>query len=311
MKNSQQPASVWSSILKFVAVLFALLFLIGLLFPVSGPECIGRIKITGEIVYDEAQGLFGGDDANTPGEIISLLKEANGDEGTKAILLQVNSPGGSAVASKEIFDEMRGIEKPIVVYMTEAAASGGYYISAPADYIVANPNTITGSIGARATILNYEGLFEKLGLREESIKSGELKDMGAGYRNLSGKEKELLQGLIDETVLIFRKDVEEARKGRLDSRLFNEAMDARILTASQAKRIGLIDEVGGMKAAVRKANLMAGNNETDEEKMLPLCDYNSQGGFDLFTALGSGFGRALAEGLIAKADSDAKMEYRQ
>ncbi|MFH1751168.1 MAG: signal peptide peptidase SppA [Candidatus Micrarchaeota archaeon] len=293
-----QPA--WKMLIKFVAALFVLLLLVSFIFPTDTNACIARIKVTGEITYDAPYSLLSPSNANTPDEIISLLKEADLDERVRAIIIEVNSPGGSAVASKEIFDEIRNLKKPTLAYMTEMAASGGYYISAASTYIVANPNTLTGSIGARATFMNYEGLFEKLGLREESIKSGELKDIGAGYRNLTDEEREILQSLIDETFGIFRSDVESARKGKLKDALFRQALDARILSASQAKRTGLIDEVGGRRGAIAKANELAGNKDfADEEKQYEICEFRSEGDFSLFPGLSSELGKSFAGGFIS------------
>ncbi len=304
MKPQPEKKSALGNILKFVLVIFVLLFVISILFVPAGADCIARVKITGDIVYDSPEALFGGAQANTPEEVNSLLKEADGSFRVKAILIQVNSGGGSAVASKEIFDEVKLLEKPTLIYMTEIAASGGYYISAAGDYIIAHPNSLTGSIGARATLLNYEGLFEKLGLREESIKSGELKDIGAGYRNLTDEERQILEGLITETFQIFRDDVQEARKGKLNYALFNQALDARILSAAQAKRIGLIDELGGMRRVLIKANEMAGNNATSEEELLPICDFGRTRGFSLFTDLSASMGRGFAEGFIEGIKED-------
>lgn len=304
----QQPEPIWKTLIKVVGGLFVLLLVISIFMPSEGGECIGRVKITGEIAYDSDESVFGGSGLATPTEINSLLKEADFDGRVKAILIEVNSPGGSAVASKEIYDQVRALKKPTLVYMTEMAASGGYYVSAGSDYIIGHPNTLTGSIGARASFLNYEDLFAKLGVREESIKSGELKDVGAGYRNMTVKEEKLLQGLIDETFALFRQDVEEGRKGKLNSALFNEALDARILSASQAKRIGLIDEVGGRKAVMLKANEMGGNrgisegNLTDAElegNYWPVCEFEVKRGFDLFSSLGTEIGKNMARGFVS------------
>ncbi|MFH1257311.1 MAG: signal peptide peptidase SppA, partial [Candidatus Micrarchaeota archaeon] len=290
--------SPWNNIFKFLGILMLLFLIVGIFAPAPEGDCIAHIKIAGEITYDETGSILGGGVANTPEEISSLLDDAESDAKVKVILLEVNSPGGSAVASKEIFDRVRELGKPNMVYMTEVAASGGYYVSAASDYIIANPNTLTGSIGARGSFMNYEDLFSKLGLREEVIKSGALKDIGSGSRNLTEKEKIILQGLIDETFATFKKDVEAGRDGKINFGVYNEYLDARILTASQAKRAGLIDEIGGMKRVIEKANQMAGINVTDGSAPLPLCDFEPKGGLNLFTDLGSSFGKSIADGLM-------------
>jgi protease-4 len=295
----QPKTPFWKSTLKFIAILFLLLVIIGLFVPASGKDCIGRIKMNGEIVYDAPSDMFGNSGGNTPAAINGLLLEADKSKNVKAILIEINSPGGSAVASKDIFDQVRELKKPTVGYFAEVAASGGYYVGAGTDYIIAHPNSITGSIGARGTFLNYEGLFEKLGIREESIKSGELKDIGIGSRNMTLKERKLLQELIDETFYNFRRDVEDGRKGKLNGDLYREALDARVLSSTQAKKIGLIDEVGNLKRAIKKANELAGNNETDEEKMLPICDFESPSGFNLFGGLSASIGKSFAKGFVS------------
>ncbi|MFH0971459.1 MAG: signal peptide peptidase SppA [Candidatus Micrarchaeota archaeon] len=315
MKNSAelqpQPPSIWNNLFKFIAVLFILFLVLSAFAPAPGGDCIARIKVKGEIVYDAPESLFGDNSANTPENIGGLLKEADADGNVRAIMIEVNSPGGSAVASKEMYDEIRDVKKPTLSYMTEVAASGGYYICAATDYIVAHPNTVTGSIGARTTVLNYEGLFEKLGLREDWIKSGDLKDIGAGYRNMTRKEKELLQEDINEKMLLFKQDVEAGRKGKLNFALFNEAMDARILSASKARQIGLIDEIGGLKAAIASANKMAGNNETAEEGMLPLCDFGNTKGFSLFSDFSAQIGKSLARGFVQGVrEESAAAQYK-
>jgi protease IV len=313
MKNNiPMQESVWSRLLKFFAIIFGLFILISLFAPSPEKECIGRIKINGEIVYDAPQPLIGESSAPTPEYIGGLLKEAQADNNVKAILIEINSPGGSAVASKEIYDEIRDAKKPTIAYFAEVAASGGYYVGAGTKYIVAHQSTITGSIGARTSILNYAGLFEKLGLNEEVIKSGNLKDIGSGSRNLTELERKLLQTQIDEQLQLFKKDVEEAREGKLNYALFNEALDARILSAKQALRIGLVDEIGGFKAVLKKANEMAGNKETDPEKQYPICDFGAKNGFSLFGGLDTEIGRNIAKGIVSgiKEQSTTKNQFQ-
>ena len=151
--------------------------------------------------------------------------------------------------------------------------------------------------GARFTLLNYEELLEQLGLREYSIQSGELKDMGAGYRNLTEEEEALLQEIADELAANFHADVEAAREGKLTT-YYYEALDARLLTASQALRAGLVDEVGPRNRAIDKAAELSGGEAI-------LCEVPEEFSLlRLFSSMGSAFASGFKESL------GASVEYR-
>lgn len=259
----------------------------------GGAGCVGIVRLQGEIVSEGA--LLSGE--ASPDELISALEKAGEDSSVGAVLLEVNSGGGSAVASKEIYDALREMKKPSVSYLREIAASGAYYAASGTDYIVSNPNTITGSIGARATLINYEELFNKLGLRQENIKTGELKDIGEGHRNLTEKERLLLQALLNETFENFRADVQAGRQGKLNPALFQEALDARILSAKQAQRIGLVDEIGGRKQALLKAAQLANLSVQDagEVEECELVERNAI--YDLLSAFSASLARNVASAL--------------
>lgn len=266
-------------------------------------KCVGVIRVQGEIIT--AGSLVSGEASSE--EIVSAVESAEKNSGVAAVLLEIDSGGGSAVASKEIYDALVETKKPVVAYLREIAASGGYYVASPADFIVANPNTITGSIGARTTVVSYEELFNKLGLRQENLKTGELKDIGEGNRNLTQKEREILQAILDETLVVFRQDVEKARAGKLDSTLFGQALDARILTAKQALATGLVDEIGGRKQALRKAASLA-NLSTEGE--IAECELVARGGLlDLLSMLSASFAKNIAAAL-KQEDVGVKYSWR-
>lgn len=174
-----------------------------------------------------------------------------------AVLLIVNSPGGSVVASGEVYDAVKGLGKPKVAYFREVAASGAYYVAAGTDYIVSDPNALTGSIGVISTTVQMGGLLEKLGVNVTSITSGRYKDIGSSFRNMTPDEREILQGLVDEIYLEFRGVVLENRKGRLDMEMFENVTDGRILSGRQAYRAGLVDELGNQDDALMKAAQLA------------------------------------------------------
>lgn len=224
--------------------------------------CVGLIQIDGEILSDEvpdslfSAGIIGSE------TISKQIEQADKRSDIKAIMIQINSPGGSVVGSREIYVAVRDTEKPTLAYFREVAASGGYYAGAAADYIISEPDALTGSIGARMTLSQMSGLFEKVGYNETTFKSGEFKDIGSASREVTEEEKEILKSIIAEAYAGFERDVVAGRSGRLNMKLFREnATDARILTGRQAKTIGLVDEVGSKKDAIAKASKMAGYDE--------------------------------------------------
>ncbi|MFA6049110.1 MAG: signal peptide peptidase SppA [Candidatus Micrarchaeia archaeon] len=272
-------------------------------------NCVGVVLVQGEISTGGA-GSLGGEGAQS-GEVITELEGAEGDGRVSAIFLEINSPGGSAVASKEIFDAVREVKtKPVIAYISEAGASGGYYVASAAETIVANPNAITGSIGARATLLNYGGLFGKVGLYEESLKSGELKDMGAGSRNMTDKEREIFSRMVNETFENFELDVRDARKGKLTA-AFEGVLDGRILTAKGALAAGLVDEIGTRKMALKKAAQLGGIPEGDGGKIEECTFARPSGLRELFSSLGSTAANAIipALGLPSPGAPKIRLDY--
>ncbi len=278
-------------LLAGLGILFFVIASIVLL-PDSFSDCVGVLRVDGEIAVDGASGVFAVSSASST-ELVKLIQQAKGDERIKSLLVEINSPGGSAVASKDIYDALRDTGKPSVAYLSEVAASGGYYVASGANWIVANPNTLTGSIGAKAELLNYEALFQKLGLRDEAIKSGELKDIGAGYRNMTDEERAILQSIIDEAFENFRDDVKTGRGEKVNNAFFAEVLDARVLTAKQALRAGLVDEIGGRKIALQKAASLGeieGSGEPEECALEPPESPLT----DLLSQLGTSFGKGIA-----------------
>ena len=174
------------------------------------------------------------------------------DETVKAVLLSVNSPGGGVIESAEIHEKLVQIKEekqiPIYVSMGSMAASGGYYISAPADKIFAQRETITGSIGVIMQSLNYSKLAEKVGIEYETIKSGEHKDMFGGTRPSTPDELAMLQEMIDESYEEFVDIIEQGRN--MSEEAVKKVADGRILGGTQALKAGLVDEIGNEKAAL-------------------------------------------------------------
>ncbi|CAH2030684.1 signal peptide peptidase SppA [Trichlorobacter ammonificans] len=176
----------------------------------------------------------------------------------KAVVVRIDSPGGVVGPSQEIHDEVRRLaaQKKVVVSMGSMAASGGYYIAAPATVIYANPGTITASIGVLIKFSNIEGLMDKIGIKSTTVKTGTFKDAGSPSRPLSPEERAMFQAVIDSTHEQFVRAVAEGRKLPLER--VRELADGRILSGEQAKVVGLVDKLGNQQEAVAEAGRLAG-----------------------------------------------------
>jgi len=205
------------------------------------------------------------------------FKVASRDKRVKGVILKVNSPGGEVLASDDInkaitkFQQETG--KPVVASMGSLAASGGYYVSAPCRWIVANELTITGSIGVIMSTYNYRGLMDKIGLRPEVYKSGKFKDMLSGSKKeeeITPEEKEMVQKLVNDTFGKFKSVVADGRayatrknkdnsdsKGQMLASKWSDYADGRVLSGKEAYDLGFVDELGGWETAVERAEKLA------------------------------------------------------
>lgn len=232
-----------------IGVLFALAVLVSILavlfqknLPVG--DRIALIRIEGPIIDSK--------------ETIDEMKDYVKDASVKAIVLRIDSPGGAVAPSQEIYEEVRKAtaKKKIVVSMGSVAASGGYYIASPATKIVANPGTLTGSIGVIMEIPNVEGLMNKIGVKTEVIKSGQHKDIASVFRGIKKEEKEILQNVLDNVHDQFIAAVAEGRKMVLED--VKKIADGRVFTGEQALKVGLVDELGNLEDAVKTAAKLSG-----------------------------------------------------
>jgi protease-4 len=191
------------------------------------------------------------------------LTKAAKDDRIKALVLRINSPGGTVTASDIIYQELMAFRRrtnvPVVAAMMDLAASGGYYIALAADTIVAHPTTVTGSIGTVMVSFDAQGLMQKIGLGARTIKSAEHKDMGSPFRPLSDEERAIFQSVIDQLNQQFVAKVAERR--RLPADRARQLADGRIYTADQALAMGLVDRIGYMSDAVAAARQAAGLEE--------------------------------------------------
>jgi protease-4 len=191
------------------------------------------------------------------------LIRAEGDARVRALVLRINSPGGTVTASDVVYRELRLYRErtgvPIVAVLMDVAASGGYYVALAADTIVAHPTTVTGSIGTIMVSVNAEGLLQKIGVAPLTIKSGERKDMGSPFRAPTPEERAIFQAVIDDLHRQFVAKLAERR--RLESAVATGLADGRIYSAEQAARLGLIDRIGYMPDALVLARQAAGVEE--------------------------------------------------
>jgi protease-4 len=223
------------------------------------------------------------------------FKTAARDSRVKAVVLKVDSPGGEVLASDDIYHAIQDFQKdsgkPVVVSMGSVAASGGYYVSAPCRWIVANELTITGSIGVIFHSFNYRGLMDKVGLRPVVYKSGKYKDMLSGDRreeDVPPEEKEMLKKLIDETFEKFKSIVVEGRqwankhnksnpddKGRALKGNWTDYADGRVLSGKEAYDLGFVDELGNLETAVDRAQKLAGIEDANLVQYHQLFDLSN------------------------------------
>ena len=224
---------------------------------VSGPTsgaAVALIDITGPITSGTAN-VFDAADMAASGDIVPLISTASERSDIKALVLRVNSPGGSVVGSDEIYHALLGVEKPVVVLMKEIATSGGYYLSMTARHIVVNPNTLTGSIGVIGQFANARELMDKIGLEMTTIKSGESKDIGNPFREMTAEDRAIFQRIIDETYDRFVEIVSAGRSMPVEQ--VRELADGRVYTGQQALDLGLVDTLGYEKDAVAIAAELA------------------------------------------------------
>jgi protease-4 len=228
-------------------------------------ENIAVVNIYGPIQIQPSSGFFevlptGAD------YIVQELKRLRNSPNVKAVILRINSPGGSVGAVQEIYSELLKLKesgKKIVASQAEVSASGGYYLASAADKIVSNPGTITGSIGVIISITNLEELFGKIGVGVEVIKSGKYKDIGSGTRAMTDEERQLLQDMVENAYQQFLGAVKEGRGFVMSEERIEEVCDGRIMTGAQAKEVGLVDELGNFEDAVYIAAELAGIKEDD------------------------------------------------
>jgi protease-4 len=231
------------------------------LVPSRAEDRIVVIDVEGMISSYANQGLFAREKSSVA-QVYERLERAAADPRTKAVILRLDTPGGEVTASDIIYHEIlrfkENSRKPVVGLMMGVAASGGYYIAAACDFIMAHPTTITGSIGVISVFPNIQDLMGKVGVKVNVIKSGEAKDSGSPFRDMTVEEKKIFQGIIDEYYQDFLDAVSAGRKDRITPEDLRTIADGRVYTAPQALKLKLIDEVGYFDDALKKTLSLAG-----------------------------------------------------
>ena len=230
-----------------LGIIVALFFLMLIFRSISDGTSIGQkvavVDITGIITRSDAT--------------IKLIHGYRDDSSIKAIVIRIDSPGGSVAPVQEIYSELQKIDKPIVASMGGTAASGGYYVACAADTIMANPGTLTGSIGVIMQFTQLKGLYDKIGLEHQVIKSGEFKDTGSPFRGLTEKEQAVLQATVDDVYNQFVDTILEARNSLLNRSEIVELADGRIFSGQQALDSKLLDQLGNLPDAIELAAELA------------------------------------------------------
>ena len=223
------------------------------------------------------------------------LSHFQNDDNIKGVVLRINSPGGAVAPCQEIYRAVKALKKPVVVSMGSVAASGGLYVAAGGDLIMANPGTVTGSIGVILQSLEIAEAMNKVGLKSQTIKSGPFKDTGSPFREMRTEEKDLLQTLVGEVFEQFLEDLAAGRP-KLTPEEVRKLADGRIFSGAEARRLGLVDELGGFEDAARRAAALGGLDlGPDERPKLKIWDGRPswwellRGRLDLPEALRPGF----------------------
>jgi len=268
--QNKPQRSFLRSFLRFSAGLLALLVLVA----VGSALLPDRWKSpSGEIALVRIQGMLM-DSQN----IVHQLSDYRHNPGVRGIVLRIDSPGGAVAPAQEIYNEimkLRADHKTVYVSMGTVAASGGYYIASAADYLLANPGTLTGSIAALMAFSNIEELSNKIGLKPVIIKSGKYKDVGSPLRAMKPEEQKLLQNVVND---VHQQFVQAVAKGRgLSVSEVNEIADGRIMTGQQALKLKLIDELGGLEKTIellaKKIGVEGRPKVIEEKEKTPFFDW--------------------------------------
>lgn len=274
---------------------FLISFTIASLLELKGLDINAKIivlPVNGEISFDKQDSFFSS--GFSADDAIQKLDALNKDPSIKGIILEINSPGGSVVASKQLADKVKSMNKPVVALVKESAASGAYWVASSSDLIIADEMSIIGSVGVIGSYLQFSGLMNKYGVEYERLVAGDVKDLGSPYKPLTKEEKELLQSRINDIQNYFLNDVTNSR--RLSKESVIKISDGSFYLGIEAKQLGLIDEFGNMDVAFNETKRLA--NVTDAKLQFMQQKSSLASALSQFTSkssyvLGQGIGDSL------------------
>lgn len=287
------------------SLILIFIFFIGIVAVFSGlignpfSNTIAVIPVYGEIAYSQSSDEYG--TISNPDEIKYLIQTANDDPSVAAIMLDINSPGGSPVASEEIMEAVKNSDKPVVSWISDSGASGAYLVASGSDKIVASPSAWLGSIGVIVTITDLSDYYASQGIDIYSITGGKYKDMGADYRNLTPEERKMLQTMVDEEYDYFISLVAENRN--LNKSYVSSIAEGKIYTGRQALNNKLVDYVGGKDYALDVTAELAGIPGSYE-----VVTYTPQTSTDLLSSMLSKLGYYMGLG-IGSSSGNSSLPY--
>lgn len=291
MKKEQSLSRTKSIILTIIATGFVFLVLLPLLLSTFNSEKRGNvalIPITGVITGDGDKTF--GQSGSSSKDIVHFIEEADQNSRIKVIVLEINSPGGSAVASDEIASAVKRSNKPVVAVIREVGASGGYWVASAADHVIANRMSITGSIGVISSYLEFSGLMQKYGVSYERLVSGENKDIGSPFQKLNDEQRKILQQKINKIHAFFVDEIAQNRN--LDKAEVQRLATGEFYLGAEALELGLVDQLGDRTDAEEYIKQAYGLEKVD------FVPYERKiGFFELLTGVFNDFSFHIGEGM--------------
>lgn len=293
----------WKVVVIVVLVLWAVSFVSSKILDLNigdkvAANKIVTIPITGVISAKESGMPFETGYASST-KIVGYIEQADRDPNVKGIIFEINSPGGGVVATREIANAIKKVKKPTTALIREVGASGGYWIASACDTIVADPLSVTGSIGVIGSYLEFTDFMEEYGIGYESLKAGEYKDAGSPFRKLTDKEKNIIQSKLDKIYDFFVAEVAYNRK--LSKETVEELADGMFYLGIEAKEAGLVDYLGGKDLALNLTQDAANMTE------VTLIKYKEKKGiFDILGGLSAHSSYYIGKGIGSEMLSDVK-----
>ena len=276
-----------------IVILFVLSWLVASFFTQGTFGNVAHIKINGVIMTEG--GGFWSSGVVSSSEIVESLKKANEDDSIKAILLEIDSPGGAPVASAEIADAVRKTNKTVVAWIRESGTSGAYWVASSAYKIVAHPLSITGSIGVYGSYLEFSGLLERFNITYERLVSGQYKDIGSPYKQMTDSERQSMQNTLDIMHEYFIQSVAENRNMTVES--VRKLANGKFYLGMEAKNLGLVDFVGGKETAeeiIKQRENLTEIKYAEYEKKRSIFDLLGE----MMSGVGFSFGEGFARGVV-------------